>query len=310
MPATFEETLHAATSAWTQEGLVTPEQAERIRARHPLPAAGSERPSAVTSLLYAAAGILIGAAGIALIAVSFDVELDTAQLPFALVAVALVGAGISTRNLLGKPLLGDAFLVASLPPGVAAGMGEAEILSVLGLALALGLLVWRRDGGFVPTLAIIAFSVAAGIASSQLTEGLPDEQGQQTFAWTWVCLQAALLGALVASERAELLALGAAGAAFAVVALGVSFTVLLNTAFDLKSEGVELGLGALMLALVGAGAWLRHRGLVLGAAIVLCVDAIVFGFDVGGVLTGTFTLVAVAALLIWQAELVKRYFRG
>ena len=301
--AEFEERLHALTHEWAAEGIVAPEQAERIRARHPLVEAGH---GAVATLLYAAAGVLLGAAGIALIVVGGG-DPDRAQVPFLLVSLALLGAGLAIRLLLRKPLLGDAFLVGALIPGVASGFGSREAFTAWGLALATGLLVWRREG-FVPPLAAIAFTVGAASFSMQVLDGGSGSDRVEFVAWT--TFQVALLAGVVARDRFLARRDDAATAALAAAGLAASLIPFFSDTVDLRSEGVEAALGACMLVVAGRGAGMRLRGVVLGAAVALAVDAIVFGFDVGGPFTGTLTLLAVAGLLIWQAELVKRYFRA
>lgn len=302
--AEFESRLHAATDEWVREGIVTPEQAERIRARHPLVEPG---PGAVATLLYAAAGVLLGAAGIALVAVGLEPE--DVQLPFTLIALAFLGAAFVVHFALRKPLLGDALLVASMAPAVAAGFGDVEAYTLLGVVVPAGLLSWRR-GTFVAPLGVIAFSIGAAIASFQWTEAFAP-RNTDVATVPWAILETLLLVAVVALDR--LLPEGRddiASAGLAVVGLAVSLVFLFGEGLDLESEAIELTLGAVVLVVAAIGAWMRHRGVVLGATVALAVDAIVFGFDVGGVFTGTITLLAVAALLIWQAELVKRYFRG
>lgn len=306
MPGDFEAQLRAASDAWVQEGLVTPEQAERIRARHPLAEGGATGEGGVATLLYGAAGVLLGAAGIALIAVSLDIE--SAQVPLALVAAAFFGAALAVRFLLHKEMLADALLVAVLPPAVACGFGDAEAFTIVGVVASVGLFLWRRASGFVPTLAVIAFSVAAPVASGRLTEATLGAGAQaDTFMWLWVMAQLAFLIGVVLVDRLVTRKDEVAPTALAVIGLAASVIGFLASAMDLESEAVEVGLGVVMLGAAILGAMLRHRGLVLGGAVALSIDAIVFGFDVGGPYVGTLTLVVVAGVLIWQAEVVKRF---
>ena len=125
----------------------------------------------------------------------------------------------------------------------------------------------------------------------------------------WPLAQLTLLAVVLALERAVHDEDRVAPAAVGVVALALGFLALLVDTLEVaSSERAELALGGAMLAVLVAGLLLRHRGIVVGAAVALCVDAIVFAFDLGGFLTGTGILVALAAALAWQAENLRGYF--
>lgn len=309
----FARELVLEAEGWVEEGVVSREQADRLRARYapllsrPGRYAAHDRATdratggLLAEFLYALAGVLVGAATLVLIAVGLDMT-DSPGL-FAAAGGLLLAAGVLVHLRTARPLVADALLAAGLVPlTVASFPGGDDLFGALAMVAALALLLWRRDVTFLPSLAVVAFSVGAAATFFELFE-----QGENT---AWFLAQASLLVGVVASDRLLRGADSALAASLAVGGVVFAFVLFLDEqAPALSSEGVELALGLLMLGVLAAGVALRHRGLAVGAAIVLGVDAIVFAFDVGGVLLGTGILLALAGLLVWQAEFLKGYLR-
>ena len=310
----FARELVLEAEGWVEEGVVSRAQADALRARYaPLlsqpgrytpPDRHAERASGglLAEFLYALAGVLVGAAAIVVIAVGLQME-DTLGL-FSAAGGILIAAGVLVHLRADRPLVGDALLAAGLVPlTVASFPGGSDLYGALAMIAALALLLWRRDVTFLPSLAVVAFSIGAAATFFELFE-----QGENT---AWFLAQAALLAGVVASDRMLRGADSGLAGALAVGGVAFSFVLFLDeTASTLTSEGAELALGALMLAVLGVGVWLRHRGVAVGAAIVVGGDAVVFAFDVGGVLLGTGILLALAGVLVWQAEFLKRVLRA
>lgn len=305
----FREELRQEVPAWVDEGLITDQQAQAILERHT--AAGppdGERTEWISTLLYGTAAVLLGAAAIAFIFVGID---PSVKPPYLLgIGLTLAAAGVVLDRVNPeRDLLADALLAAGLAP-LAAGPLEASATNggALGyglpaMALPAAYLVWRRDQPFLPTLSVVGFTVAAWATGY---DPLPPEGAHPPI--VWLTMQGLLLVALVALDRVWRDRDAAAPVALGVLALaGSLIPFLVETVEISSSETVGLVLGGALLAVLGAGVALRHRGLVYGASIGLAVDAMVFAFDVGGVWLGTGLLVALAVALIWQAELLKRW---
>lgn len=297
----FARELATESERWVAEGLVTPEQAEALRARHPATPEETRGDSAASQILYGTAGILLGAAAIALVVVGLDTQTG---FPLALLGLALLGGGVALRFALPeRGLLGDALLVAGLVPLVTSAFpDENEMLGWLSPLAAIALLAWRRDGGFVAPLSVIAFTVGIAAAAFQTF----DDAG----ALLWLGAQILLALGIGLAGRAGLVTANTLASALATIAI---VPAILGYAFTAdragSSEALELTIGAAMLGAMAIGLALKDRGMLLGAATALGVDAIVFAFDFGGVFTGTIVLVALAALLVFQAEALKRFFR-
>lgn len=303
----FAETLHQEVETWVDDDIVTREQADALRARYaPLltQEPRGDEDGWATGVLHGAAAVLLGAAAIAFVLVGLDPPRATWHL--AVAGLALSGTGLVL--LLTHPQrerLADAVLASGMAPLAAATFPDPLpiVVALAALGLPAALLTVRRTHAFVPALSVVAYSVAAGGASFNLLDG------NASFT-TWLALQSLLAAGTVALDRLLDERDHVAPAAIATAALAISFIPYANEALNLaSSEQVEVALGALMLG-VGAIAYgIRHRGLLLGAAIALSVDAIVFAFDFGRVWGGTLTLLALAALLLWQGERVREVLR-
>lgn len=299
----FADELAREIPSWVDEGIIDEAQAERILARYEVPSPGSsEETDRTRSALYATAAVLFGAAAIALVFVGIDP--DTVQPYLAATGAGFVAAGIGLLRLAPeRGLLADALLAAALAPlavatfdpDVSTATTWAYGLPTLGLAA--GYLGWRREQPFLPTLSVIAFAAAAG---GTLFNAIADTG---TAAFVWALVQLGLVVGLVAGPRLRGVSrLGTTPVALAAAALAVSLIPFLSETMNMGEEILQIVLGAVMALVLAAGIRLEDRGLVVGAAVALCVDAITFAFTVGGVWLGTGLLVALALVLIWQAE--------
>ena len=285
---------------WVDDGTITEDAAERIVQRYGDAVAEAEGPSTMTEVLYATAGVLIGAAVIAFLVVGLEV--DEVAAPFAISGAALLAVGVALQMWgRGPELIPDALMVAGLVPLTVAGFPEddAILYAVAAVLTATTLAWWRRSRSFVLILSVIAYQAAA--AAVDIHVG--DSEGP---VWLAIALAGAVF--LVVLERVEARPRVLA-AALSVAGLVVPLILVLDESFTLNSEGIEVVLGLAMAAILAAATLTRQRGQAIGAALVLGIDAIVFAFDVGGAFAGTAALLIVAVLLIAQAETLKRLFR-
>lgn len=304
MTDSFRDRLEEEVPAWVEDGIVDASQAERILDRHGDEAPGAGGVDATSAVLYATAAILLGAAAIAFVFVGLDPDEPAPLLLGVGTAMALGGLAL---HLLApeRDLLVDVLFGAALAPLAAGPL--AEILSTQE-ALTYGLpaivlpavyLVVRREQPFLPMLSVLGFTAGMqGLAFDVTT----DDPASATL---WLAGQAVLVVGLVAVDRLlrDRDADGSVGVATA--AIGLSLAVFLFETVDLESSvTLELVLGAVMLAVLTVGALLRHRGVVLGAGVVVGLDAIVFAFDLDEVF-GIGLLVALGAIVVWQAETLR-----
>lgn len=308
----FARELVLEAEAWVEEGVVSRAQADALRSRYatvlsqpgryvPTPRAGDRASGGLLAeFLYALAGVLVGAAALVVLVVGLATEEPAA---FAIVGAALIAAGLIVHLRWERRLVGDALLAAGLVPLTMASFpGGDDLYGALAMVAAVALLLWRRDVTFLPSLAVVAFTIGAAATFFELFE-----RGEDL---AWFLAQTALLVGVVAGDRMLRGADSALAAALAVGAVAIPFTLLLDEQASMTSELAEISLGGLMLGALAVGVWLRHRGVAVGSAIVLGGDAVVFAFDVGGVLLGTGILLALAGVLVWQAEFLKRYLRS
>lgn len=310
MSGSFRDQLERHVPTWVEEGLIDEEQGRAILDRHPVGAesAGDEWAGDWTStLLYGTAAVLLGAAAIALVFVGLDP--DPKQPYLAVVGGVLAAAGLGVALAMPEQeLLADALLAAALAPFAVAAFGpDAEagaslLYGTIGMAVPAAYVLVRREGAFLPTLSVIGFTAAAAGTAFNVFDG---DSAQTLF---WVLAQLVLVLGLLGIDRLLRSEDASTPVALAVLGFGGSLVPWLAEGVDVgSSETIELLLGGAMIAVLGAGIALRHRGLVVGAAVGLCVDAIVFAFDVGGVLLGSGLLVALAVVLISQAERVRTW---
>lgn len=298
---------------WHQAGLVTAEAHARIQQEYETHLSTrldrSDGASYGALALYGAAGALLGAACLVLVGLGDFGRGD----PYVLLALgALLGAGGGAAyRLASRRELGDALVVAALVPWTAAPFPDEALrpfLSLFALAAPVVLLAFRRS--LLPLLAAtVAFTVAAAMASFEWTGDI------DRFATSlWFGLSVVWLAGLVLLARVDENGphpwvdpvLTIATAALVAPTIGVLYDVV-----DLSdSEAVELALGAVQLAWIFLGLAIRQRGLVIGGAAVLTVDALVFAFDVGGLLLGMGALIATAIGLLVLASALRGRERG
>lgn len=291
--------LASASEDWVDADLIREDQREAILDYEDAPS-GSD---GLASLLYAVAGLLLGAAAIALVATTGGVEAHRARLAALAWGLAAAGAGLHLAPVDRDrfTLLADALLVAGLVALAAAVVEnrDAQLLAPAALAASLALGAWRR-ASFVAPLAVVAFAVLAA-ATADVHEsalGLEDET-------LWALLQAGLLAALAAASLLD--EVGPAPGALAVGGFAIATSLWLLEPVGWDSVAAELALAGCLAAILVPAAALDLQGLATGAAIALAADAVVFAFDAGGVLLGVGTLVGLAALAIWQAETLRGY---
>lgn len=286
---------------WRADGILSAEQLATIESRYTATAA-REEVGGTSGILQALGGLVLGAAAIALI-VFLDLPEDVARTWGLLAAVAALAAAGAALAATRQPFA-DAALVASLVPLVFAAMGSNDNVLCLVAAFVLppAIGVWRRDVTFVPPLAAVAFAAASGIALASWF--------QDSFTLTYATLMA--LAAAAAgwyASRGRVAWEVASG--LLVVALAVSVIMFyFDYDLDLGNGGAELVVGAVLLVAVGLGVAFLRRGVLVGATGGLAIDAVVFAFDVGGLLFGVLTLLAVSGALLAAASAVRRYLES
>ena len=315
-PKAAVEALRLARQ-WNREGMVSETNLRKIEARYASAASAAPGESFGTSVLYGLGGILLGSAVFAFLFLLDDnglIEDTEAVAPWlflgwgALLAAAAFGIDLGLR----RPSLGDAFHVAALVAIAAAAFPRAEELplGLVGMAYALAVVAYRRAHFMVPFLALVAFNVAL---VPFLFEFFEEPSGEEVALTLWFIAAGLQLGGLVLISRLAqwpwpTLSLASATLLFAGTFLGFYFDVVDSEVQGFEGD-VEIYLAALMGAVLAAGLALREKGMVLASAFVIAVDAIVFAFDVGEVVGGLLSLLAVAGLLIWQAGSLRRYLR-
>lgn len=288
---------------WEAEGIITEEQAEALRERYRVAA---ETPETTTGthagvvILQALGGLLLGAAVIA-----FTVFIDPGETVVAwiltTIGVPLLAAGLFVASRGNE--LGDIGTVAALVPlTFTAAMADDNALffavPILAPLMAAGM---RIHAPYVPALCAIAFATGSGIAIGVI--------GWDLATWLGLLVLATVGSVLPVTLRAK----GAwhAATAFLVVAVAIAALITyFDTGIDWGRGGAQLFIALFMGVALTAGVLLRHRGLILGAAIALAVDAVAFAFDVGGLVGGTLTLLIVAGALIafamtWAKKIMR-----
>lgn len=252
-------------------------------------------------------GLLVGAGLVALV---LYLDVPEGDAPWWMAGLgALLGAAATFGALRAAPSgLVEAGMAGALVPltvgaGGAIAHDDVTLPSLVALA-SVGVLVLRRGAGPSALTAAAAFAFTSA-AATVLQEGIFGDE-DPVARWLWF---ATLLGfgalLLVRRERAWI----GATLGLYVVPLAIGCGLVLDLVPDLTSVGMELGLGAFLGALFALGLAWGVRGLVAGAVAGLTVDAVTFAFDVGGPGTAVVVLLALGGLLVWQAELVRSYFR-
>jgi hypothetical protein len=309
MDARDARLLLDAARSWSERGLLPRESLAVLdrelspRAVAPLPAQ-EEGPGIGLSILYALAGVLLGAACIAL---PILLKVGDHAVPWWCLGLGLpvLALGLLLWRKGGPAGIVDALLVGALVPLVAMGLPDRAIgqwLSILSFACALLVVALPRASPTVPVVASVALFLSGGILAHSLLDRFRDTQAS---AWLWLALGLAqMAGTLAFAARKPW---RAAVLALLCVGLVAPFVLAVDRAlpFGDHVRADELLVGAFELALLCVGLALRQRGLVLGAALVVAVDAIAFAFATN-VLLGILVLLGVAVALILLASTLKR----
>lgn len=295
--------------AWAAEGLLPAASLATVESRYaPVAARATPEDERLATLaLYGVGGALLGAAAIALVVF---LELDGAVVPYSFLALAaaFTAAGFAVSIGMRNESLADALFVAGLvSTGAMAGSGAEWVpfLSPLGLVAAPILLGLRRERRLVPFVAALEFYV--GAVATLTAYDLVAEVASTTFlvlAAAWLAFVFGFGRMIAARWRAEALAVATIG-----LTPGVVMFTLEVLALDFRGAA-ELVLGAVMIGVLWAGIASKEKGMVVGAAAVIAVDAIVYAFDIGGVITGVGVLVATAAVMLWQGERIRKFVRA
>lgn len=305
----------AEARVWAARGLLTPEALQTIEFEYGAIAdvqaekAEREGPAVGLSILYALAGVLVGAAAIA---TPVLLEVKDSLMPWWLVGLGLplLAAGLALWRRGSPPGIVDALLIGSLVPLTICGLPNDDLgrwLPLLSLGAAATVAWLPRASTTAPVLGQVALFASLGIACHQML-GDPFDDGAVAF--TWLVLTLGQLASVVALRRfGSPLPWRTVVAALLCIGAVVPFVLGLDHALPSRSsQTYELLVGVFELALLFVGLAMRERGMVLGSAIVVAGDAIIFAFDVN-VLLGIVTLLAVAVMLILLATTLRRFVR-
>ncbi len=296
--------LLAAAEAWHEEGLLQEGAIDTLRAR-------LQRVSTSwgQQLLAGLAGVLLAAALVTLLLVN-DADAGGVAIFLALASLACAGGGYAVGRTKWAGYV-DAFWLAALSLGgtsmvVSTQDFTAPATSMLAVAVFAGAhAIWwtgHRSG-----IAAIGAAITSLVALPMAIEVsiLRDDSG----AIAWAVIAFVMLLLWVAAGRLLDKPWRHRVNGLATMAYTVPFVVML---FEVSERPVvdgfaELALGGVMLLLILAASFLRERGVLVGAVLVLAVDAIVYAFDVGGATVGVIVLVATAVGLLFQAGALRRY---
>ncbi|HUR68398.1 MAG TPA: hypothetical protein VM370_04070 [Candidatus Thermoplasmatota archaeon] len=319
--------LLEALDAWHAEGALDEDAWKFLRSRYqgaapdpdldgelaggasaaPTTTARAPRRSFAADAMQFVGGLLVGAA---LVALTIYLDVGSAAQPYYLLALGVVLLGPAIFGALRHAPSGlvEAGLAGGLVPlAVAAGIAASQrdlLVPALVTAAALGITLLRRAEG-ASTLVAGAVYALGTASATLLQEGLFGGTQDPGARWAWLALLLVYVGILLV-WRHKLWA--TIGLALLVAPIAGAFALVLDLG-TFPSTTAELLMGAFLGALLVPGILLGSRGLVAGAAAGLTIDAIVFASDVGGPGTAVVLLLALGGLLVWQAELVRRYFR-
>lgn len=294
----------AEARRWAERGLVSPTALEVLEREYGAQASADARdgPGIGLAILYVLAGVLLGAA---CVAVPVLLHAGDPVAPWWLLGLglAVLAVGIAAWRLRVPAGIVDALLVGSLAPLTFMGLpneGLGKVLSPVSLVAALAVTWLRRASPTAAVVGSIAVFASSGVVSHRLVGDWFDSQSS---AWLWLALGLAQMAAtLVVAPRSW------RPAAAALLCVGVVIPFVLGLDKALPSHNArfyELFVGAFELALLLVGLGLRERGLILGAAVVVAIDAIAYAFETNVVL-GIAVLLGVAVLLILLASTLKR----
>lgn len=304
---------------WHSEGLMPATSLKTLEQRHPAGAGDEDTDTGESfgaSVLYGLGGVLLGAAVFALLVLLQDngaiTDIDLVA-PWLFLAWGIVccGAAFAIDIVAKRPNLADSFHVAALVAVTASGFPRADELPLgfLAVAFAMGILWYRRTRFMVPFLALTALNVAiASIVFGRLERSSDEVAFTVWFTYAVIQLVWLVIIGRMAKWPWPTTSLAAATLLLAGTFLGLWFDVISERFVGFQGD-IEVFLAILMGAVMVAGLVFKEKGMVLAAALVLAIDSVVFAFDVGQLLGGLVAILAVAALLIWQAGNLRRYFR-
>lgn len=323
MPSTRSELL-AQLDAWHGEGLLDDITHQRLRThveRQPDSAFGAPALGGIAAgstglasgALQAVGGALLGAALVAL-TVFLDVPEGTSRAILFGGGLLFGAAGWLLMRAEGRDGIALAAHAAALVAlTTAAFLGGSDRTDAVGravaavaAAIAVVLLVLRRNGSPLAPVAVIAFALSFGNA---LYFDSLFEKGSASPWLGWGAL-AVLCAWLIVRRRdgwGDGWTEGALG--ILVIPLTVCFLGILAS-MGFEGGHSELPIGAHLAAWLGLGIWQHSRGLVTAAAAGIAIDGVVFAFDLGGAITGTLVLLVLGGILIWQAEVVRRWLKA
>lgn len=303
--------LHEARD-WARRGLLTPQALRTVEAEYGPSAAATpeerDAPGGGLAVLYALAGVLVGAACVA-VPILLDADEDVVGLWLVGLGAPLLAAGLVLWMRGGPAGITDALLIGSLVPLTFMGAPSDELgpfLAPLSLLAAVAVTWLPRPSPTVPILGSVATFAASGILVYQWFGNSDFSLFDAAGDWAWFSLVALQLAATIVGGRMLAKPWRIPVSALLCVGLVVPFIFVLEEAFPShNSHFYELAVGGFELALLGIGLALRERGLVLGGAVVVAGDAIVFAFDID-VLLGIVVLIGVAIALVALATMLKR----
>lgn len=303
---------------WNREKLLPSSSLKVLEGRYSPDANREGGESFGSAVLYGLAGVLLGAAVFALLLLLIDNGIinDSQRVaPWLFIGwgIACAIAAFAIDSGLRKPNLADAFHVAALVAITASAFPRVLDLplGLVGMTFAAYVLVYRRSRFMVPVLAVIAFNVAL---FPLLLFFLPDHGGSDEIGFTlWFIYALAQVATLVTVTRLRswpwpTVSLASATLLVAGTFLGFYFEVLDDAIADFSGQ-VEIYLALLMAVILAVGFLVQQKGIVLASAFVIAIDAIVFAFAVGEIIGGLVAMLAVAALLIWQAGALRKYLK-
>ena len=290
--------------AWARRGLLAPGALDTLEAEYGSAAVAADgTPGVGLAILYALAGVLLGAACVAVPTLLHSKE---SEVPWWLLGFGLpvLAAGLLLWRKGGSPGLVDALLIGCLVPLTVLGLPDKQMgqwLAPISLAVAIVVTWLPRASATAPVIGSIAIFAAAGILTHRLFGDFFDSQAAS---WTWLALAFVQFAATLAFARGR----PWRPAVLALLCVGVVIPFVLGLDRALPSHSprfYELMVGGLELALLMLGLGLRERGVVLGAAIVVAIDAIAYAFETN-VILGIVVLLGVATALVLLAGSLKR----
>ncbi|MEA3189570.1 MAG: hypothetical protein QOD77_152 [Thermoplasmata archaeon] len=307
--------LLAHVRRWAAKGWIPGPSVARIEAEL-APALAQEpsgRRAALPTILHGLGGVLLGAAAIALVVLLFDQvagdhRAEQGSILFAL-GLGLLAGGVALWFLSRNQDLADALLVAALVCLTFAPLPDEALgqwFSVVSVAVAAAVSFTRRTtmAAFFATLALqaAAFVVSLRLFGQDQFFG-PGDAGIMA----WLAIAAVHLAALAFLRVGFKQEWVSPALGLAAVLVAAPVAVFTAEVLDLDDHGApELAVALPAAALLALALRIRDPNLLVGAATVLAIDAIVFAFDVGGLVFGILVILAVAAAVLALATVLRR----